>query len=85
MQKSIERNEPIPAELTGTSTKRYDRAYGRRLRLTRIALDITEAEAAAAHGVTLRTYRRWEAGFPAHALDQGLEKMQRVGQLAGRR
>ena len=74
MQKSIERNEPIPAELTGTSTKRYDRAYGRRLRLTRIALDITEAEAAAAHGVTLRTYRRWEAGSPARCPRSGSGK-----------
>ena len=35
---------------------------GRRLRVTRLALGITEQEAAAAHGVTLRTYRRWEAG-----------------------
>jgi len=35
---------------------------GHRLRVTRLALGITEREAAAASGVTVRTYRRWEAG-----------------------
>jgi hypothetical protein len=38
----------------------YFRDYGRRPRLARLTLGITETEAAAAHGVTLRTYRRWE-------------------------
>ena len=37
------------------------RGYGRRLRLTRLTLGVTEGEAAAALGITLRTYRRWEA------------------------
>jgi transcriptional regulator with XRE-family HTH domain len=35
---------------------------GRRLRLTRLALEITEQEAAAGARITLRTYRKWEAG-----------------------
>ena len=51
-----------------TKPTRYDwHAYGRRLRLVRAALDISEVEAAAAHGVTLRTYRRYEAGAPQRA------------------
>lgn len=37
-------------------------AYGHRLRVTRAALGITEHAAAEAHGVTLATYRKWEAG-----------------------
>jgi hypothetical protein len=40
------------------------RAAGHRLRVTRLTLGITESEAPAAHGVTLRTYRKWEAGHP---------------------
>jgi hypothetical protein len=35
---------------------------GHRLRLTRLALDISERTAAAAFNVTLRTYRRYEQG-----------------------
>ena len=38
------------------------RLRGHRLRVTRLALGITEKEAADAHGVSLQTYRRWEAG-----------------------
>ena len=38
------------------------RDFGERLRATRLALGITEAEAAAAWSVTLRIYRRREAG-----------------------
>jgi hypothetical protein len=37
------------------------RDFGERLRATRLALGITEAEAAAAWLITLRTYRRREA------------------------
>jgi transcriptional regulator with XRE-family HTH domain len=40
------------------------RAFGNRLRITRLTLGVTEAEAAAACCVTPRTYRRWEAGHP---------------------
>jgi len=40
----------------------YHRAFARRLRLLRALLKLTEAGAAADHGVTLQTYRRWEAG-----------------------
>ena len=42
----------------------YYLEYGQRLRVTRLALGITEADAAVAHGFTVRTYRRWEAGQP---------------------
>ncbi len=40
----------------------FYRDMGRRLKITRLALNLSEAEAAAASGVTLRTYRKWEAG-----------------------
>jgi len=41
----------------------YDwRAWGHRLMVTRLALGISEQEAADAYGVTLRTYRGYEAG-----------------------
>jgi hypothetical protein len=39
------------------------RDFGERLRATRLVLGITEAEAAAAFLITLRTYRRREAGL----------------------
>jgi transcriptional regulator with XRE-family HTH domain len=38
------------------------RLCGHRLRITRIALGLTEKEAADAHAVSLRTYRKWENG-----------------------
>jgi transcriptional regulator with XRE-family HTH domain len=45
--------------------REYDwRAAGHRLRVTRIALGITERQAADAYGVTVRTYRKYEAGQP---------------------
>ena len=37
-------------------------AIGERLRIVRIALDLTEKEAAEAFGVTVRSYRSYEAG-----------------------
>ncbi len=40
------------------------RSVATSLRVARLALDISEAEAAAAYGVTLRTYRRYERGAP---------------------
>jgi transcriptional regulator with XRE-family HTH domain len=40
------------------------RLYGHRLRVTRMALGITEKEAADAHGASLKTYRKWENGGP---------------------
>jgi transcriptional regulator with XRE-family HTH domain len=46
------------------SVRNYWRDYGHRLRVTRIVLGISEKEAAAAHGVTLATYRKWEDGRP---------------------
>jgi transcriptional regulator with XRE-family HTH domain len=42
-------------------------AIGRRMRLVRLALGITEQEAAAAWQVTLRTYRKWETGARQHS------------------
>ncbi len=36
------------------------RGFGDRLRLARLALDLTERQAAAAAAVTLQTFRRWE-------------------------
>jgi transcriptional regulator with XRE-family HTH domain len=36
------------------------RGFGRRLRLARVALGLTEHQAAAAAAVTLQTFRRWE-------------------------
>ena len=37
-------------------------AFGRRLRYARARLNITEQEAAASFGVSVRTYRKYEAG-----------------------
>jgi ribosome-binding protein aMBF1 (putative translation factor) len=42
----------------------YYRAFARRLRYARNQLGISEAEAAYAFGVTVRTFRRYEAGKP---------------------
>lgn len=44
------------------STRKYFRLSGHRLHVTRLVLGITEKEAAAAFGVLLETYRRYEAG-----------------------
>jgi transcriptional regulator with XRE-family HTH domain len=41
---------------------RYYREFGRRLARIRAARKIPDTEAAAKIGVTLPTYRRWEAG-----------------------
>jgi transcriptional regulator with XRE-family HTH domain len=51
-----------PTSSTKYGTRAYWRGYGNRLHIVRLALGITDAEAATAYGVTLRTYRRWEAG-----------------------
>jgi transcriptional regulator with XRE-family HTH domain len=49
--------------MTPKSSARIDwRAVYRRLRVTRLVLGISETEAAAAARVSLRTYRKWEAG-----------------------
>jgi transcriptional regulator with XRE-family HTH domain len=42
--------------------RQFDKEYGLRLRITRAALGITEEQAADAFGITLKTYRRHEAG-----------------------
>src|SRR5262245_21795335 len=46
------------------SVQNYWRDYAHRLRVTRIVLVMSEKDAAAAHGVTLTTYRKWENGRP---------------------
>jgi transcriptional regulator with XRE-family HTH domain len=46
------------------SSRRYWKGYGHRLRVTRLALGLTEQQAAEAYQVTLRTYRRYEDGQP---------------------
>ena len=43
-------------------------AVGRRMSLARLALGISEQEAAAAWQVTLRTYRKYEAGAPQRSI-----------------
>jgi len=56
--------------MTTTASRRsvppeeFYRPLGHRLRVVRLALDITEQEAAAAAGLSIRTYRRWESGCP---------------------
>jgi DNA-binding XRE family transcriptional regulator len=50
---------------THTHTSRraaFYRDFGLRLRLVREALGLTEQQATDGAGVTVRTYRRWEAG-----------------------
>jgi transcriptional regulator with XRE-family HTH domain len=41
--------------------------FGRRLCDTRGVLGLTEQQAAEGFGVTLRTYRKWEAGFASRS------------------
>jgi transcriptional regulator with XRE-family HTH domain len=43
-------------------SKNFWRLCGHRLRVTRLALGITEQEAATAAKITIRTWRKWEAG-----------------------
>jgi transcriptional regulator with XRE-family HTH domain len=50
----------------------FYRNMGVRLIITRLVLGLSEASAAAAHGVTLRTYRKWEAGGHHHGGHQKL-------------
>jgi hypothetical protein len=53
-------------------SRAWYRDFGHRLRVTRLALCITEVEAAAASLITLRTYRTREAGLPYRGWDEGL-------------
>jgi transcriptional regulator with XRE-family HTH domain len=49
--------------MTSQNSARIDwRAVYRRLPITRLVLGISDTEAAAAARVSLRTYRKWEAG-----------------------
>jgi transcriptional regulator with XRE-family HTH domain len=49
----------------------YLAVVGRRMRLARLGLGLSEQEAAAAWQVTLRTYRKWEAG----AVQRGIKNL----------
>jgi transcriptional regulator with XRE-family HTH domain len=40
------------------------RTVGHRMRVTRIVLGLSEQQAADAYGITLQTYRKYEAGHP---------------------
>lgn len=56
----------------------YYREFGHRLSRIRAARKIPEAEVAALIGITLPTYRRWEAGGKPHTPHyQGLVKFAR--------
>ena len=55
------------ANRKSTRTTFY-RAAGRRLKITRLALGVSEGEAAAAYGVSLQTYRGYEAGKPQRGM-----------------
>ncbi len=46
--------------MTRTSAEFDDRAFGHRLRIARLALDVTEHEAAVAVGRTVKTWRKYE-------------------------
>jgi len=46
-------------------------AFGERLRVVRLALGMTDVEAASIGLITLRTYRKMEAGLPFHRWDHG--------------
>jgi DNA-binding XRE family transcriptional regulator len=43
-------------------------AIGCRMQITRLALGLTEQQAATAWRVTLKTYRKWEAGAPQRGM-----------------
>jgi transcriptional regulator with XRE-family HTH domain len=51
-------------ERIATMTKPIDRARGLRLKVARLALGISDVEAAAACGVSLKTYSGYERGLP---------------------
>lgn len=53
--------------------RRYWSAYAQRLRLTRLVLGLSEVQAADDHGVSLATYRKWEAGGVQRQSCPGLE------------
>jgi hypothetical protein len=54
--------KPLEVDMAIDWQQSLYRDIGLRLRLIRAVLNISEVEAAAAHGVTVRTYRRYEAG-----------------------
>jgi DNA-binding transcriptional regulator YiaG len=63
----------IHAALRGSTTmtneqfvRKSRREYPGRLRYLRKRLKLSEAQAAEDHDITLRTYRRWEAGHRPH-------------------
>lgn len=53
----------------------WHRRFGARMRVLRLALGLTEADAAAIYGVTLGTYQRYEAGA---RMRSGVGKLMRL-------
>jgi len=52
----------------------YDHhAFGLRLRHIRMAFGFTEKEAATMYGVTVQTYKRYEAGQPMRGVQKGVD------------
>jgi transcriptional regulator with XRE-family HTH domain len=47
----------------------FFRELGNRLREVRKLLELTEEQAASAAGITVKRWRRWEAGLPGRGLD----------------
>jgi transcriptional regulator with XRE-family HTH domain len=71
--------EPRPADPHRKGDVRYsDAATGHRIRAVRITRGITEGAAAAACKVSLKTYRRWEAGG---AIRSWYGQMKRLAEL----
>ena len=56
----------------------FHRGYAERLKRSRELLGISEEEAAAAFGVSLRTYQRYEAGKPHRNNHKGVLNFVRV-------
>ena len=51
----------------GQSERQFWRQVGRRFRIARLALGLTDEQAAAAAGVTVGTWRKWENNGPRRA------------------
>ncbi len=76
----------MTSRTTGRRARRHcDRAwhrrFGARMRILRLALGLTEAQAAEAYGISLATYRRYEDGAPMRS---GVGKLMNVCDRADR-
>jgi transcriptional regulator with XRE-family HTH domain len=61
---NLSRAEGIAAAYEVDKDAEFDRKISQRLRLIRKTLGLSEQEAADATRVTIKTYRKWEAGAP---------------------